>query len=120
MNNFRGYTTINLGGKIRPIKFGANQTILFCQLRKCNLKDYTELFKKEKLDAYDLDGSESRDLIWSALKDGARYQKEEFDFLPEDIGDWLDDSNDGEVKKMFEDLVLPTIKEDKKKVSKRK
>jgi hypothetical protein len=91
-----------IGGKTRPLKFGTNQTILFCQLRGCTMQDYTELFKQKKskssqLDAYDLDGSEIRDLIWSALKDGARYQREEFDFTPEDVADWMDECDPGKI-----------------------
>lgn len=116
MNSFRGFTTINLGGRVRPVKFGTNQTILFCQLRSCNLKDYTEMFKKENLDSYNLDGSEVRDLVWSALKDGARFKGEEFEHTPEDVADWLDEAVDKDVKQMFLSIAVPTIRENKKKV----
>jgi hypothetical protein len=116
MNGLRGFTTITLGGKSRPVKFGTNQTILFCHLRGCTLKDYTEIFKKERLNSYEVDGSEARDLMWSALKDGARFRGQEFENTPEDVADWLDEVDELEVKKMFASIVTPTVREDKKKV----
>lgn len=121
MNNLRGFTTVRIGGKLRPVKFGTNQTIVFCQLRGITLKDYAETFKQERLDNYSVDGSESRDLIWSALKDGARYKNQDFEYKPEDIGDWLDNVDESELKKMFSAIVTPTIeKPAKKKVSQQK
>lgn len=92
MNKLRGYTEVVIGGKKRPVKFGTNQTILFCQQRGITLKQYAETFDSKRLKALDIDPAIMRDLYWSALVDGARYKKTGEEITPDDVGDWMDTS----------------------------
>ena len=101
MNKLRGYTEVVIGGKKRPVKFGTNQTILFNQHRGITLKEYAGIFKKDRLKNMEFDGSEIRDLAWSGLKGGALYENQEFDFTPEDVGNWIDDAKQGIVAEIF-------------------
>ena len=105
MNKLRGYTEVVIGGKKRPVKFGMNQTIIFNQYRGIMLKDYAELFTVDKLKAMEIDGSEMRDLLWSALADGARYKKQKFDATPETVGDWVDLAPEGVVREAFSAMI---------------
>jgi hypothetical protein len=104
-------TTITLGGKTRPVKFGTNQGILFCQLRRCTTKEYIELFSLKSKNL-EISISEIRDLLWSALKDGARYAKEEFNVTPEDVADWIDEANLEEI--------YPQLKQSTQKIRNKK
>lgn len=81
---------MKIGGIDRPIKFGVNQTDLFCELRNISLKQYYELLSNFETGDYKF--GEIRDLVWSALKDGARQAKTEFDLEPMDIGDLMDEN----------------------------
>jgi len=67
-------------------------------------------------------GAELRDLIWSALKDGARFNKVEFNNTNLDVGDWLEDLNPDEVVSFINDMTntLPKskVKDIKKKIVK--
>ena len=79
---------MNIGGIERPIKFGINQTDMFCELRGIKLKDYYALLAGFETGNYMY--GDIRDLVWSALKDGARQQGEEFDLSKYDVGDLMD------------------------------
>ena len=81
---------MNIGNKDRPIKFGINQTDLFCELRGITLKDYYELLAKFETGEYMF--GDIRDLVWSALKDGARQAKTEFTLDRFDVGDMMDEN----------------------------
>lgn len=105
MNKLRGYTEVVIGGKKRPVKFGMNQTIIFNQHRGITLKDYAELFTADKLKSMNIDGSEMRDLLWSALADGARYKNQKFDATPETVGDWIDEASEGVVREAFSAMI---------------
>ena len=78
-----------IGGKERPLKFGINQTDLFCEARGIKLKDYYTLLAKFETGDYMF--GDIRDLVWSALKDGARQAGEEFEFDRMQVGDLMDD-----------------------------
>ena len=105
MNKLRGFTEVVIGGKKRPVKFGMNQTIIFNQFRGITLKDYAELFTVDKLKSMNIDGSEMRDLLWSALADGARYKGQEFDATTETVGDWIDEASEGVVREAFSAMI---------------
>ena len=111
MNKLRGYTEVVIGGKKRPVKFGTNQTIIFCQHREITLKEYADLFSADKIKNMAVDGSETRDLLWSALADGARYKKQKFDATAETVGDWIDEANDDIMVEAFS-AMLSRIKDD--------
>jgi len=101
MNKLRGFTEVVIGGKKRPVKFGTNQTIIFCQHRGITLKDYADLFSADKIKDMAVDGSETRDLLWSGLADGARYKNQKFEATPETIGDWIDDADENIMVEAF-------------------
>lgn len=90
MNHLRGYGKITVAGDVLPVKFGTNQTAIFCELHNCNLKAYYDIFSGENFTKLELGGKQVRDLIYSALKDGARVDKKPFDLTPEDVGDIMD------------------------------
>lgn len=113
--------TIKIGGDARAFKFGINQSIFFCKLRNVSITDMNKLLNDMEGD----DGSILRDLLWSALKEGARKEKKEFNYDPFDVGDWLDDTSEDDIAKMLNAWVesvtngLPK-KENKKKVIQKK
>ena len=115
-----GFAEIEIGGKIRPIKFGTNQTAIFCQFRKINLAQFSELFSSERLSNKDIDGSEIRDLIYSALVAGCRTKKIDQDFDETEVGDWIDELEQSELDNIFEVYMqsLPNVKGAKKKMRK--
>jgi len=78
-----------IGGEERTLKFGINQTDLFCELRGWSLSKYQDFLVR--LGTNEFSVSEYRDLVWSALKDGARYDGREFEFDALTVGDWLDE-----------------------------
>lgn len=102
MNLKKGFARFEIGGKLRPIKFGTNQTAIFCQLRKCNLKVYQETFTQSKIAQLDIDGSEIRDLLYSGLVSGCMTDKIDTDFNETDVGDWVDDLPEGSLSKIFQ------------------
>jgi len=71
----------------RPINFGINQTILFCDEFQIDLPEATELIQKS-FTGKSLKGLVT--LIYTALIDGCRLIDQEKDFTKEDVGDWLD------------------------------
>ena len=79
---------MKIGNKERPIKWGINQTDLFCVKRGIGLSDYYKQFTEN---AHLASFGVIRDLLWSALKDGARQADEEFPFDNLTIGDWMDE-----------------------------
>ena len=118
---FDGFTRVKIGGKERPLKFGTNQTILFCELREMPVKDYFPLLVDKFADGKG-DGSELRDLIWSALKDGARYVNEKFINPKEDVGDWIDHLQPETVKQIMTAFTdsLPKANRQQRRQSKKK
>lgn len=96
-----GTTEINIGGKLRPVKFGTNQSAMYCEVRGISLaKMQSELSNIE-----DSDGGSIRDLIYSALWAGCKTDKIEVDFDRYDLGDWIDDMDQEELNKCFQVLV---------------
>ena len=110
---------ITINGEEYPISFGLNQTILYCEKRDISVNEYNEQLAK----LADGSGSELRDLIWSALKDGARRAKEEFKLDEYDVGDMLEEMSAEDINSIIEIMVgtMPDTKAkdtDKKKVVK--
>lgn len=86
-----GVEHFEIGGKSRPLKFGTNQTAILCKLKGINLKQLNELFSVERFTNLEIDNTEIRDLIYSALVSGAKTCKEPVDFDNEEVGDWIDE-----------------------------
>lgn len=106
---------MKIGNKERSVKFGLNQSILYCELRGISITQMNADFSRLVAGG---NGSEIRDLIWSALKDGARFNKEEFDHDNFDVGDWMETIEEGELAKFLDELVESMPKS--KKVTKKK
>lgn len=97
----KGTTLIKIGGKERPIKFGTNQSSKYCEVRSVSLAEMQD----ELSDISKNTGSEIRDLIFSALWAGAKSDKLEVDFDYIEVGDWIDEMDQGELNKCFQVLV---------------
>jgi len=92
---------MKIGNKDRKLKFGMNQSILYCEIRDISLTQ----MNKELTKITDGTGSELRDLIWSALKDGARVSKEKFEYSNFDVGDWLEELDSKEIESALNMLI---------------
>lgn len=106
MNLVTGINYLTIGGARRPAKFGTNQTAIFCQTRKIDLGQYNQDW--HKIITGTGDGSEVRDLLFSALAAGCISAKIPCDFTSEEVGDWIDSADAGEVKRFF-DLLAAQI-----------
>lgn len=101
MNQLTGLNYINIGGQKRPIKFGTNQSAIYCQTRGCTLAQYLNDMNNERMTKMELDGSEIRDLLFSALCAGCSSAKVAVDFDKMDVGDWMDEMDQAELTKAF-------------------
>jgi hypothetical protein len=111
---------MKINGKDFPISFGLNQSVLYCELRKINITQMNEDFKKMANNSGN--GSELRDLIWSSLKDGARKNNIDFPYTNYDVGDWVEKADEKEMEMWVKEFSnsLPKVREEnnKKKVKK--
>ena len=80
---------LTIGEEKMPVNLGLQQSINYCQLRGISISDMSKDF--ERMGNGQTNGSEFRDLIWSALKDGARKAKIDFELSPEDVSDIIED-----------------------------
>lgn len=88
--------TLKIGGKRRLLKFGTNQTAIYCDKYDLSLVGYTESLSNDKVKPSNL-----RDLIWSALVAGAQYKGQEVDFDELKVGDWIDDLSQDDLNSVF-------------------
>ncbi len=88
--------TLKIGGKRRLLKFGTNQTAIYCDKYDLSLVGYTESLSNDKVKPGNL-----RDLIWSALVAGAQYKGQEVDFDEFKVGDWIDDLSQSDLDSVF-------------------
>jgi hypothetical protein len=94
----RGTTIINIGGEDRPVKFGTNQTAVYCELRKKTLAEYQEELTKLS------DVGVIRDLIYSALFAGYKAEKKDVSFDNYEVGEWIDEMTQDDLAKIFDVL----------------
>jgi hypothetical protein len=100
-NQLTGLNYIEIGGEKRPIKFGTNQTAIYCQTRGCTLSQYLKEMNFDRIVKNEIDGSEIRDLIYSALVAGCYSAKLPDAFTKTDVGDWIDDMDQAELSRVF-------------------
>lgn len=100
---------MKIGGEDRPVKFGLNQSFEYCEIRNISI---TEM-NTDISNISNGNGSQIRDLIWSALKDGARYEKVDFNFTNFDVGDWLESTEDNVIQDFFSNYLLSLPKSNK-------
>ena len=91
-----GVITVKLGGQKRSLKFGTNSTAKYCEVRKCSLDDYLKDMKFKNTD-----GSEVRDLIFSALWAYNVTNDLETDFNTFTVGDWIDEADQKDISNIF-------------------
>lgn len=91
--------TLKIGGKKRLLKFGTNQTAIYCDKYDLSLVGYTESLANDKVKPSNL-----RDLIWSALVAGAQYKGQEVDFDELKVGDWIDELSQTDLDSVFKVL----------------
>ena len=114
---------MKIKGKEYPLNFGINQSILYCELRGINITEMNE--EITKLSSGDYTGGEFRDLMWSAMKDGARRAKIKFELDNYDVGDLMENMGEDEITAFVKEMsdTLPDRRDDgdsKKKVTNRK
>lgn len=99
----RGTINVKIGGEDRPIYFGTNQGRIYCELRGVTLKQMQEELNRiaivKEVDGKtvvesEANGGELVDLVYSALKAGAQYHDQPFDFTNTKVGFWLDELED--------------------------
>jgi len=76
---------VKIGGEDRPVKFGFAALMQFTDATGYKLADLDKIGESLSL-------SEALELVRAGLKQGARVEKESFNYELEDIADWLDDS----------------------------
>lgn len=108
MNLVTGINYLNIGGAMRPAKFGTNSTSIYCQTRGVPLSQYN--LDWTKIIQGTGNGSEVRDLIFSALAAGHISAKVDgpFPATNMEVGDWIDDCEPQEIKRFF-DLIVAQI-----------
>ena len=108
----KGYSVQEVNGVEYPMKWGLNQSMFYCELRKCSIDQMNEELREISSDMTVL-----RDILWSAFKDGARVAKKEFDLTNYDIADLMEEMSVEEMEKMVESMTetLPRPRESKKK-----
>ena len=94
---------MNINGKEMPLKYGVNQTDEFCELRGITLNQYYKLLADFETGNYTF--GVIRDLIWTALKDGARQAGTEFTLSVYDVGDAMDTDPAGYISEALVQLV---------------
>ncbi len=100
---------MNIGGEERPLKFGFNQSIFYCEQRGITITQMNVDLTKISTDM-----GVFRDTIWSALKEGARQDGKEFDHTVYDVGDWLQEIEAKEVTGAINELTGSMPKAKKK------
>jgi hypothetical protein len=76
---------IEIGGSLRPVKFGFNSLALFGELTGYKVAQMQSL-------GSELTMKDVITLMWCGLKEGARKQGKEFNASIEDVGDWIDEA----------------------------
>lgn len=99
MNHLRGFGKIAIAGTEYPVKFGINQTEVFCDLENCNLNDYNSLFATYKGEDGKLTNrfleqkvklSTLKNLLLSAFLEGAEEKEQPCELTPKKVGNLMD------------------------------
>ena len=88
---------INIGGQDRPIHFGVNQTILYCETKGITVNEFDDEIRTISVGGGT--GREVRLLLWTGLVDGARLEGEEFKADELTVGDWIEQADKEEIQK---------------------
>jgi hypothetical protein len=106
--------TVNIGGQLRPFKFGFNAIDIFCRERKVNIAQFGERIAEIAKGSATI--GELRDIIYAGLAGGALSNNESISFTCFQVGDWLDELPEGELSKVMEAISNSVSASGKKKV----
>jgi len=84
MNKLSGYIEAEIGGEIRPLKFGMGAWEIFVEITGIQLVDVGELAQSNPMKF-------SASIIYAGLKQAALAQDKSFDYNPRVIYDWIDE-----------------------------
>ena len=104
MHALAGTHYIELGGQKRPLRFGTNQTAVFCGIRKIGLSEYATIMSENGLS----DPANIRDLLYSALFAGAKSEKLPVDFDEYQVGDWMDAADQAVLMEQLSEAITGT------------
>lgn len=94
MDKLSGYIEAEIGGEIRPIKFGMGAWKIFTEITGKSLDDMGNINWIE-FSGY---------IIYSGLKQAALANGKPIDFNPEKVFDWLDETSDETYKEIMRTL----------------
>jgi len=109
-------TNIEIGGKLRPFKFGFNAIDIFCRERKISIAEFGERIAQISKGSATI--GELRDIIYAGLAGGALSSNEAIGFTCFQVGDWLDELPEGELAKIMNAISHSVSASDKKKLQK--
>ena len=84
MNEKRGYAKIEIGGKLRPVRFSLNTITTFEREAGVSIGE-VEFGDPRKMKMDHL-----RSLIWAGFVEGYATDGKEVDFTLRDVGDWIE------------------------------
>lgn len=111
-------TTVQIGNKLRPFKFGFNAIDIFCRERNITIGDFGKRIAEISKGSATI--GELRDIIYAGLAGGALSSGQTIDFTAYQVGDWLDELPQGELAKMMETISQSVSANGKKKLTKEK
>jgi hypothetical protein len=106
-------TTVTIGSKPRPFKFGFNAIDIFCGERKITIATFGERIAEISKGSATI--GELRDIIYAGLAGGALSNNQQIDFTAYQVGDWLDELPEGELSKIMEAISQSVAAPNKKK-----
>ena len=95
MNNLSGFIRIEIGGKVRPIKFGMGAWKYFTEVTGVQLADLANV------DAITFGAS----IVYGGLKQAALADNEPVDFNINNVYDWLDEMPQDDYSKIMTTLL---------------
>lgn len=95
-NKFLQEVELIIGGEKRLFKFGTNATAVYCSTRNVKLSEV-----EKELDLMSMDIEKVRDFIYAGLVAGCYRQGKEITFNKYNVGDWIDEMEQGELEKAF-------------------
>jgi len=94
MQNYTGYTRINIGGKDRPFYYGVMAARIYCEWKGIEYQEFADVMRK----AFSTDTFSpfhATDVIYACLVAGSKYAKavlkeeEEIDYTEEQVNFWI-------------------------------
>ena len=93
---------VNIGGALRPVKYGTAATALVCEKLGMTIAGFDKVFDAHKLKSKEVSAHHFMVLIWACLVSGARSSHLPVDFDEYTVGDWIDDMDIEGMKQIFE------------------